>query len=76
MISNLVTFMEEMNEYYIVWWKFHFVYEEWAAKQGISVNSLFLLISIYEDTDACTQKKISQRWQMPKQTVHAIWKCL
>ncbi len=49
------------------------VYENLAKKYGLNYNSLMVLYTMYE-LDICTQKAISQRWLIPKQTVHSILK--
>ncbi|HES5971069.1 TPA: MarR family transcriptional regulator, partial [Streptococcus pyogenes] len=36
--------------------------------------SLLVLSAIYDSKEECTQKKISQRWLVPKQTVNMILK--
>lgn len=74
MINNMVSFLEQINKYYSVWQEFNYVYEDWAKVHGVSVNSLLVLSAIYEGTEDCTQKKISQRWRIPKQTINTILK--
>lgn len=74
MISTIVSYLEQINRYYSVWQEFNYVYEEWAKAQGVSVNSLLVLSAVYERMEDCTQKKISQRWRIPKQTVNAVLK--
>ena len=66
--------VEQLNRYYAVWQEYNYVYEEWAKAHGLSVNSFWVLDAIYNGGDACTQKKISQRWRIPKQTVHMVFK--
>ena len=73
MINN-TTFMEQLNKYYAVWQEYNYVYEEWAKAHGLSVNSLLVLCAIYDGGDDCTQKKISQRWMIPKQTINMVFK--
>ncbi len=73
MISN-TDFMEQLNRYYSVWQEYNYVYEEWAKSHGMSVNSLLVLSAIHEGGNDCTQKKISQRWMIPKQTINMILK--
>ncbi len=73
MISN-IDFMEQLNRYYSVWQEYNYVYEEWAKAYGMSVNSLLVLSAIHEGGNECTQRKISQRWMIPKQTVNMILK--
>ncbi len=74
MISNIVSYLEQMNKYYSVWQEFNYVYEDWAKAHGVSVNSLLVLSAIHEGTEDCTQKKICLRWRIPKQTVNAVLK--
>ncbi|WP_409068371.1 MarR family winged helix-turn-helix transcriptional regulator [Clostridium sp. FAM 1755] len=73
MIRN-TTFMEQLNKYYAVWQEYNYAYEEWAKAHGISVNSLLVLSAIHEGDEDCTQKKISQRWLIPKQTINMVLK--
>ena len=74
MISNIVSLLEQINKYYSVWQEFNYVYEDWAKAHGVSVNSLLVLSAIHEGMEDCTQKKISQRWRIPKQTVNSVLK--
>ena len=48
----------------------------WRMGKGkwIICNSLLVLSAIYDSKEECTQKKISQRWLVPKQTVNMILK--
>ncbi len=73
MISN-TDFKEQLNRYYSVWQEYNYVYEEWAKAHGMSVNSLLALSAIHEGGNDCTQRKISQRWMIPKQTINMILK--
>lgn len=73
MINN-EEFIQQLNKYYAVWQEYNYVYGEWANAHGLSDNSLLVLSALYEDEDDCTQKKISQRWMIPKQTVNMILK--
>lgn len=66
--------MEQLNRYYSVWQEYNYVYEEWAKSHGMSVNSLLVLSAIHEGGNDCTQRKISQRWMIPKQTINMILK--
>ncbi len=47
------------------------LYSEWAKKQGISYHTLLVLYAL-RDHSPCTQKEISEKWLLPKQTVHTI----
>ena len=71
-----VNHIEELNHYYAVWQETNHVYEELAKRHGISACCLLTLISINEGGKQCTQKNISQRWSIPKQTVNMILKDL
>lgn len=71
-----VEFMEQLNQYYAIWQECNCMYEEWAKANGLSVNCLLVLSAIYDGKEDCTQKKISQRWMVPKQTVNMILKDL
>lgn len=73
MISN-AAFIEQLNQYYAVWQEYNYVYEEWAKAHGLSVNSLLVLCAIHDGGNDCTQKKISQRWLIPKQTINMVFK--
>ena len=73
MISD-AAFMEQLNRYYAVWQEYNYVYEEWAKAHGMSVNSLLVLCAIHDGGDDCTQKKISRRWMIPKQTINMVFK--
>lgn len=66
--------MEQLQRYYTLWRESNVVYEEWARAHGLSFNSVLILYSFYEDNMACTQKLISQKWVIPKQTVNTALK--
>ena len=73
-MRNNTIFMEQLNKYYAIWQEYNYIYEEWAKAHGLSVNSLFVLCAIHDGGDDCTQKKISQRWLIPKQTTNMVLK--
>ena len=73
-MTGNAAFMEQLNKYYAIWQEYNFVYEEWAKAHGLSVNSLLVLCAIHDGGDDCTQKKISQRWLIPKQTINMVFK--
>lgn len=75
-MKNDTVLIEELNRYYEIWQETNHIYAEWAKAHGISVSLLLALCAIDDDTDNCTQKKISQRWLIPKQTVNTILKDL
>ncbi len=66
--------LEQLQRYYALWKESNAIYEEWAKKQGLSSNGLLILYSLYDDSEGCTQKTISQKWCIPKQTVNTILK--
>ncbi|MCH1983991.1 MarR family transcriptional regulator [Ruminococcus sp. OA3] len=73
MLKNSVL-MEQLSRYYTSWREANFVYEEWSKAHGLSFNSVMVLYSLYEEEGICTQKIISQKWVIPKQTVNMILK--
>lgn len=73
MIDNNI-FMKQLNQYYTLWQEYNYVYAEWAKAQGLSSNSLLILLAIHEGGEDCTQKKISQKWLIPKQTTNMVLK--
>ena len=64
----------EWKRYYALWRECNLMYEEWSKEQGLSMNGYLILYSFYDETDAPTQKSISRRWLIPKQTVNTILK--
>ncbi len=72
MKENLL--LEELNCYYSLWRESTKMYEDWSKKHGLSYNSVMVLSSIFENREHCTQKLISQKWLLPKQTVNTILK--
>ncbi len=69
---NQSDFIEQLNNYYEVWQEYNNIYELWAKAHGLSKNGLLVLYAINEGENNCTQKKISERWLIPKQTVNMI----
>ena len=67
-------FLEELRRYYALWHAFDHTYEAWAKVRGLSLNELTVLEVLYESTGDCTQKKICEKWLLPKQTVNMILK--
>lgn len=68
--------MEQIDRYYGVWRETNAVYEDWARARGLTFNSVLVLLTLWEEKEGCTQKQISQKWQIPKQTVNMIFKDL
>lgn len=68
------TLAQQLQRYYSLWRENNTMYEEWAKSQGLSLNTLMVLYAFCEDGELCTQKRICQKWLLPKQTVHAALK--
>lgn len=66
--------IKEWKRYYTLWRECNLMYGEWSKEQGLSMNGYLILYSFYDETVAPTQKSISQRWMIPKQTVNTILK--
>ena len=66
--------MKEWERYYTLWRECNLMYDRWAKEQGISMNGYLILYSFYDKTEVPTQKSISQKWMIPKQTVNSILK--
>lgn len=65
---------EELDRHYSLWQEYNYVYSEWAKNRGLSINSLLVLYALYYTNECYTQKKLSQRWLIPKQTVNKVLK--
>lgn len=63
---------KHIKNYYDFWFKVNNLYENWAKKQDLTYNSLFILYTIKENEGFCTQKMICERLQLPKQTVNTV----
>ena len=66
--------LDELQTYYSLWKKSNSIYEEWAKTHGLSMNSLLVLHTFYDNNGVCTQQFICQKWGIPKQTVNTILK--
>jgi DNA-binding MarR family transcriptional regulator len=75
-LSDNAVLTKELTRYYSIWQEINYIYDKWAKSNGISVSYLLVLAAIDEAQDECTQKKISQRYMLPKQTVNAALKDL
>lgn len=64
--------MTQVRESYAYWNGVNRLYSNWAKKYGLTYHSLYTLYAIFHNTKDCSQKKISEEWLMPKQTVHSI----
>ena len=52
------------------------IYTKYAAASGISSTALKLLYSVYTQETPCTQTRLSEDWDLPKQTVNSCLKSL
>lgn len=66
--------LEQLQRYYTLWKDCTAAYEEWSKEQGLSSNGVLVLYSFYSGDECCTQKSISRKWCIPKQTVNTILK--
>lgn len=73
-MSKNENMMAQLQRYYSLWKDCNAMYENWAKKQCLSSNGVFVLYSFYENDGNCTQKSISEKWNIPKQTVNSILK--
>lgn len=73
-MNNQENTLKQLQRYYTLWKDCTAVYEEQAKTQGLSSNGVLVLYSFYCDEEFCTQKSISQKWCIPKQTVNTILK--
>lgn len=64
----------QLQRYYSLWKDCTAMYEEWSKLHGLSSNGVLVLYSFCEGDGVCTQKSISQKWCIPKQTVNTILK--
>lgn len=72
--ENHKNIQRELQRYYSLWKDGNAMYEEWAKAHGLSSNGVLVLYSLHNDNGECTQKSISQKWCIPKQTVNTILK--
>lgn len=63
---------ESIKSYYDFYFGLSSVYENWAKQHDLTVNSLFVLYTIQEYTNECTQSLICEKQFLPKQTVNTI----
>ncbi len=73
-MNNHENMQMQLQRYYSLWKDCTAMYEEWAKAQGLSSNGVLVLYSFCEGNGECTQKSISQKWCIPKQTVNTILK--
>ncbi len=73
-MNNKEEKFEQLQRLYALWKEANAMYEDWAKERGLSSNSILVLYSLYESNEYCTQKSISQKWSIPKQTINTILK--
>lgn len=73
-MNNKEEKFEQLQRFYALWREENAMYEDWAKEQGLSSNSALILYALYESKENCTQKSISQKWSIPKQTINTILK--
>ena len=66
--------LSELQRYYALWKDSTAMYKEWSKEQGLSSNGVLLLYSFHEEDSSYTQKMLSEKWCIPKQTVNMILK--
>ena len=66
--------MRELERYSTLWRESSAIYEEWAKAHGMSLNDLLVLLALHEEGEGCTQRQISRKWFLPKQTVNTVLK--
>lgn len=52
------------------------IYSNWAKTSGLSDTAFWLLYSVWEQTEAITQKEICETWSYSRQTVNSALKIL
>lgn len=68
------TFENQMERFYQLWYDIRQQYSNWAKEQGTTYNVITTIRTILKEQGHCTQKLISQRQRLPKQTVNTILK--
>ena len=63
---------ELMDRYFDFLFGINALYDEWARWKGLTINSLFTLVLLYQAQDGCTQQQIADKLQQHKQTVSAL----
>lgn len=63
---------QDIKAYYDIYWGINSVYEHWAKRRGLTINSLFTLYVIHETPDPCTSKLLCEKLLLPKQTINTI----
>lgn len=61
-----------IRAYYDFWFGVNEAYEQWAKQWGLHSNALFVLYTIHERPEDCTQRMICEQLLLPKQTINTI----
>ena len=61
-----------LRAYYDFWFSCNALYEKWAKRQGITVNTLFVIYTVNAYQETCNQRLICEKLMLPKQTVNTI----
>lgn len=64
--------LNSIKSYYDVYWGINSIYEQWARKHGLTINSLFTLSIIQDSCGQCTSRLLCEKLLLPKQTVNTI----
>lgn len=67
---------ETLSAYYDFWFGCNALYEKWAKRQGITVNTLFVIYMVDAYRQTCNQRLICEKLLLPKQTVSTILETL
>lgn len=65
-----------LRAYYDFWFSCNALYEKWAKRQGITVNTLFVIYTVNAYQETCNQRLICEKLMLPKQTVNTILEAL
>ena len=67
---------DTLSAYYDFWFSCNALYEKWAKRQGITVNTLFVIYTVDAYPERCNQRLICEKLMLPKQTVNTILEAL
>ena len=70
MLNNDI--IQNIKNYYDVYWGINSIYENWAKHHDLTINSLFTLYLIYENPEHCTLSFLCEKLLFPKQTINTI----
>ena len=70
-MDNQEKLQEQINQYYLNYFRFDAVYYKWAALHEIKDTTLFILERIFFLPEGCSQKYLCETLSYPKQTISA-----